>query len=193
MSLRKFTSITALILITALMICALSACGAPAVDKESAVESAPIASANTIATAIIQEVPIDYMAKLEPETIPLHYDFDLTLVDDYAVYMSTINTSADEIAIFYLKEGESGQQITQALNAHIQMKIKTFQTLSPNESEKLSHARLIASDRYIALLVCAKIDSAYAILTNYDQFPAMTNTADRKKGSAFSPKRGLIF
>ena len=44
MSLRKFTSITALILITALMICALSACGAPAVDKESAVESAPIAS-----------------------------------------------------------------------------------------------------------------------------------------------------
>ena len=39
MSLRKFTSITALILITALMICALSACGAPAVDKESAVES----------------------------------------------------------------------------------------------------------------------------------------------------------
>lgn len=45
MSLRKFTSITALILITALMICALSACGAPAVDKESAVESAPIASA----------------------------------------------------------------------------------------------------------------------------------------------------
>lgn len=52
MSLRKFTSITALILITALMICALSACGAPAVDKESAVESAPIASANTIATAI---------------------------------------------------------------------------------------------------------------------------------------------
>lgn len=56
MSLRKFTSITALILITALMICALSACGAPAVDKESAVESAPIASANTIATAIIQEV-----------------------------------------------------------------------------------------------------------------------------------------
>lgn len=40
MSLRKFTSITALILITALMICALSACGAPAVDKESAVESA---------------------------------------------------------------------------------------------------------------------------------------------------------
>ena len=34
MSLRKFTSITALILITALMICALSACGAPAVDKE---------------------------------------------------------------------------------------------------------------------------------------------------------------
>ena len=77
------------------------------VDKESAVESAPIASANTIATAIIQEVPIDYMAKLEPETIPLHYDFDLTLVDDYAVYMSTINTSADEIAIFYLKEGLS--------------------------------------------------------------------------------------
>lgn len=189
MSLRKFTSITALILITALMICALSACGAPAVDKESAVESAPIASANTIATAIIQEVPIDYMAKLEPETIPLHYDdFDLTLVDDYAVYMSTINTSADEIAIFYLKEGESGQQITQALNAHIQMKIKTFQTLSPNESEKLSHARLIASDRYIALLVCAKIDSAYAILTNYDQFPAMTNTAAVKKGSAFSRK-----
>lgn len=183
MSLRKFTSITALILITALMICALSACGAPAVDKESAVESAPIASANTIATAIIQEVPIDYMAKLEPETIPLHYDFDLTLVDDYAVY-----TSADEIAIFYLKEGESGQQITQALNAHIQMKIKTFQTLSPNESEKLSHARLIASDRYIALLVCAKIDSAYAILTNYDQFPAMTNTAAVKKGSAFSRK-----
>lgn len=190
MSLRKFTSITALILITALMICALSACGAPAVDKESAVESAPIASANTIATAIIQEVPIDYMAKLEPETIPLHYDydFDLTLVDDYAVYMSTINTSADEIAIFYLKEGESGQQITQALNAHIQMKIKTFQTLSPNESEKLSHARLIASDRYIALLVCAKIDYAYAILTNYDQFPAMTNTAAVKKGSAFSRK-----
>jgi hypothetical protein len=188
MSLRKFTSIKALILITALMICALSACGAPAVDKESAVESAPIASANTIATAIIQEVPIDYMAKLEPETIPLHYDFDLTLVDDYAVYMSTVNTSADEIAIFYLKEGESGQQITQALNAHIQMKIKTFQTLSPNESEKLSHARLIASDRYIALLVCAKIDSAYAILTNYDQFPAMTNTAAAKKGSAFSRK-----
>ena len=188
MSLRKFTSITALILITALMICALSACGAPAVDKESAVESAPIASANTIATAIIQEVPIDYMAKLEPETIPLHYDFDLTLVDDYAVYMSTINTSADEIAIFYLKEGESGQQITQALNAHIQMKIKTFQTLSPNESEKLPHARLIASDRYIALLVCAKIDSAYAILTNYGQFPAMTNTAAVKKGSAFSRK-----
>lgn len=129
-----------------------------------------------------------YMAKLEPETIPLHYDFDLTLVDDYAVYMSTINTSADEIAIFYLKEGESGQQITQALNAHIQMKIKTFQTLSPNESEKLSHARLIASDRYIALLVCAKIDYAYAILTNYDQFPAMTNTAAVKKGSAFSRK-----
>lgn len=54
MSLRKFTSITALILITALMICALSACGAPAVDKESAVESAPIASANTIATAIFR-------------------------------------------------------------------------------------------------------------------------------------------
>ena len=126
--------------------------------------------------------------KLEPETIPLHYDFDLTLVDDYAVYMSTINTSADEIAIFYLKEGESGQQITQALNAHIQMKIKNLSNAFPNESEKLSHARLIASDRYIALLVCAKIDSAYAILTNYDQFPAMTNTAAVKKGSAFSRK-----
>lgn len=54
MSLRKFTSITALILITALMICALSACGAPAVDKESAVESAPIASANTIATPLFR-------------------------------------------------------------------------------------------------------------------------------------------
>ena len=71
------------------------------------------------------------MAKLEPETIPLHYDFDLTLVDDYAVYMSTINTSADEIAIFYLKEGESGQQITQALNAHIQMKIKNLSNAFP--------------------------------------------------------------
>lgn len=70
MSLRKFTSITALILITALMICALSACGAPAVDKESAVESAPIASANTIATAIIQEVPIDLYGKIGARNDP---------------------------------------------------------------------------------------------------------------------------
>ena len=188
MNIPKFTPITALMLIAALMICALSACGAPAANQDSAAESAPTASANTIATAIIQEVPIDYMVKLEPETIPLHYDFDLTLVDDYAVYMSTVNTSADEIAIFHLKEGESGQKIIQALNAHIRMKIKTFQTLSPNESEKLSHARLISNDRYIALLVCTKIDSAYAILTNYDQFPAMTNAAAVKKGSVSSIK-----
>lgn len=188
MSIRKCTLITALTLIAALMICALSACGAPAADQESAAESVSVASANTIASAIIQEVPIDYMVKLEPETIPLHYNFDLALVDDYAVYMSTVNTSADEVAVFHLKEGESGQEITQALNTHIQMKIKTFQTLSPSESEKLAHARLISNDRYIALLVCAKIDSAYAILTNFDQFPAMTNKAAAKKGAVFSRK-----
>lgn len=187
MKTRRLSQFLTLFLV-AVLLCALSACGAPMVDKGSIEQESPaVASANNIAAAIIHEVPIDHMTELEPGTISLYYDFDLSLVDDYAVYMSTINTSADEVAIFHLKEGSDGQEIIRALNTHIQMKMKTFQTLSPNEYEKLSHALLLSSDNDIALLVCSKIDTAYSILVESYQFPAMTNAA-AKKGAILARK-----
>uniref|UniRef100_UPI003FF08CBE DUF4358 domain-containing protein n=1 Tax=Candidatus Fimivicinus sp. TaxID=3056640 RepID=UPI003FF08CBE len=183
---RHFPRLFVLFLL--IVLCALSACGAPApAFDRSQQESSVTASADDIATAIIQQTPIDHMVALESETISLHYDFDLSLLDDYAVYMSTVNTSADEIAIFHLKEGTDSQVIIRALNACIQMKMRTFQTLAPKEYEKLSHALLLSNGDYIALLVCPKIETAYSILTENYHFPAMTNAA-AKKGAILARK-----
>ncbi len=185
---RHFPRLFVLFLI--IVLCVLSACGAPApaFDTNTAQkESSVTASADDMATAIIQQTPIDHMVALESKTISLHYDFDLSLVDDYAVYMSTVNTRADEVAIFHLKEGTDSQVIIRALNACIQMKMRTFQTLAPKEYEKLSHALLLSNGDYIALLVCPKIETAYSILTENYYFPAMTNAA-AKKGAILAKK-----
>lgn len=181
---KKSRFLYPLICCLAAALCLLSACGAPApfhpndVGQESS--SASTVSANDIATAVIKQTPIDNMAALGAESVSLYYDIDLSLLEDYAVYMSTINNSADEISIFHLKEGADSEEIIRALNTRIQMKMQTFQTLAPNEYEKLSHALLHTNGNYIALLVCQKADTAYSILMEHYHFPAMTNTGLKK-------------
>lgn len=169
------------VLLLAVALCLLSACGAP--DPYDLNKTKPEAlhdSANDIAAAVIRQTSIDNMAALEPESISLHYNFDLDLLDDYAVYMSTVNTSADEVSIFHLKEGTDSQVIVSALNARIQLKMQTFQKLAPNEYEKLSKALLLTYGEYIALLVCSNVDAAHSILIDEYHFPAMTNTTPKK-------------
>lgn len=172
------------------MLCLLSACGAPAPfdNKTTGAEAPAAASANDIAVAVIQKTPIDNMTALASESISLHYDFDLTLLDDYAVYISSVNTSADEISIFYMKEGADSESIVRALNSRIQMKMQTFQKMAPNEYEKLSHALLLTDDNCIALVVCSKVDIAYSILTEQFHFPSMTKAGGKK--SAILARKG---
>lgn len=175
---RHISRLAAFFLTIAL--CLLSACGAPAADKQSAdTELASNISADEIAAAIIQQTPVNHMTALEADSLSLHYNFDPSLLDEYAVYMSAVNTSADEIAIFFLHEGADHQVVIRALNERIQMKKQTFQSL-PAEYEKLSRALLLSNGRYIALLVCPKVESAYSVLTEHYHFPAMTNAAAKK-------------
>lgn len=184
---KKSRFFRANVLFLAAALCLLSACGAP-YDKHAEEQETAMESANEIAAAVIRQTPIDNMAALEPESISLHYDFDLSLLDDYAVYMSTVNTSADEVSIFHLKEGTDSQVIVRALNARIQLKMQTFQKLAPNEYEKLSKALLLTYGEYIALLVCSKVDAAHSILIDNYHFPAMTNTTLKK--SAVPARKG---
>ncbi|HIT53088.1 MAG TPA: DUF4358 domain-containing protein [Candidatus Fimivicinus intestinavium] len=175
-----------LILVTVLL-CVLSSCGAPGTspseaDKSMKQEESSFAiTAESLASAVINQTPVDNMTRLEPQTISLHYDFDLSLLSDCAVYMSARNTSADEVAIFFLKQDADSQTVIRALNAHIQLRMQTFQTLAPAEYQKLSHARLLSSGNYIALLVCPKIDTAYSILLGSPYFLTTVDTTSNKK------------
>ncbi len=176
-----------LIVVMALLLCVLSSCGAPGVSPNGVEKnmdsdsSSSSITAESLASAVISQTPVDNMTRLEPQTISLHYDFDLSLLSDYAVYMSALNTSADEVAIFFLEAGADSQEIIRALNAHIQLKMQTFQTLAPAEYQKLSHARLLSAENCIALLVCPKIDTAYSVLMSSPCFSAAVSSTSNKK------------
>ncbi|MCR4925074.1 MAG: DUF4358 domain-containing protein [Clostridiales bacterium] len=94
--------------------------------------------------------------KLSKESVALYYDFDLSLCESCLVYISNKENSADEIAIFNLKDNESNESVISAIKQRAEIKKQTYQSINSSEYEKANTPILINNNNYIVYVVSSQ-------------------------------------
>lgn len=147
----------------------LSSCGVSLDGSKAADEVFVAESSEQIADALAGAVNMRHFVKLGEESLPLHFGFDKTLFDDFAVYISSVQGSTDEVAVFHLNSSEYEGEVVSALSAKAAQKNNTFASYDAEAGEKRleDNCLVFSSSDYVIMVVSDKVNSAKNTISSF--------------------------
>lgn len=139
--------ITALIM-TLSMLLMLGACS----SRTAAAENP---DAGDIAAKIISNVKFqDQLVELKNDTVNKIYSkLDLSMAEDYCIYVSGTNATAEELAVIKLADSSNADAVKAAFEARIQDQKFRYENYNPQEMVKINDAVIAKKGSYIMLAV----------------------------------------
>lgn len=103
------------------------------------------------------------LTEIDEGTVASLYTIDD--VEEQQVYISN-GATADEIAMFKAKDGDTADKIEDLLNQRIKAQIDVFESYAPEEVNKLENAILKKKGNYVIMVVSSK-EEAEDIVNKY--------------------------
>lgn len=118
---------------------------------------------NDLANELIAEVNFDdELTKFEGDISKL---YDLPEVEDYVVYVGS-GATAEEIAIFTLKDESDEESVREALEKRVEEQKQSFSNYVPEEVARLDKSVIQSNQKYVVLCVSDE-DLAEDIINQY--------------------------
>ena len=98
-----------------------------------------------------------------------HYlsDFPYEKLDGFLLSYSADGQLADELAVLAVKDPADVNAAADSLRAHMDSRLKLYQTYGPRQAARVEAAQVFTRDRYAVLLIC---DGAQAVKDAFDAF-----------------------
>ncbi len=123
-----------------------------------------------IADSILDEIDFSSRIELTDEQLSTHFDFPKGTLSEFSYYISSSETSADEVGVFHLASADMAEQALFAINQHLSSRSDSFRETAKSEYDKLQTAVIRGAGNHIILVVCnqnakvaAKLDSLGAV------------------------------
>lgn len=143
--------------LTMILAMAVAGCGTGTEEKTM--------DAQALATELAENVEYsDELNEIDSEMAEALYQID-TAQNAY-VYVSS-GATAEEVAVFEFEDAEDAKEAVEAANTRIQEQKDSFAAYVPEEVDKLEHAMVQQSGRYLAVCVTDDRDTAKDIVDRY--------------------------
>lgn len=122
---------------------------------------------NTVADELLEKAGYeDELVKVEPSVVENIYFIDNDDVSDMVVYMSSNNSTPEEIALLKAKNAKSAEELETAVNGRLEELKISFENYAPNEVYKIENAVVKVDGNYILMTICPDNESADKVLSN---------------------------
>lgn len=149
---RNFVNKIVMVVILTIVLSTLSACSNPNS------QNAKMPSVQEIGDKISQSVDLSEMIQLDDKKVQKLYDINPDELDEYWIYISASNISAQEIAVIKVKESSSIESIKDKLSERIEKQSISFKDYLPEEYHLLENHILKTKGNYILLVVSKDAD-----------------------------------
>lgn len=126
-------------------------------------------SAQQIAEEIISNVKLSGIVKLENEQIRNYYSVPMDIIRNAVVYKSTSATTADEIAVFWVKDKGTAGIVRTAIDGRIAECRSAYSTLSTEENRKVENCLIVSSGEYMIMVICGDTKTAGEAISEFYQ------------------------
>ncbi len=153
---KKITRIFALILVVALLACALCACGGKTEDKN--------VPASDIAAAVAEKIgKTDALSAVDANWLKGWMKADAAAFGDYAVYLNSYGANVDEFGIFKAGENMSVADIEKTVQSYLDLKLASWMDeYMPEEKYKVEDASYEVVGNYVMYCILSGEDSEAA-------------------------------
>lgn len=130
-------------LIITVMAIALSSCS----SKESAQPSTA-----AIASSIIESFDSDTMVDVT-DRVESYYNFDVNVLEEYAVYVDGSGGFANEVAVLKVKDSTDLEAVNTAVDERIESQKRAFDGYNAKELKKIENNLVVTKGNYILFTV----------------------------------------
>ena len=108
----------------------------------------------------------DNLSMINPKLMSILYGIEPSEVQNGVIYMGG-GATAEEIAIFEVKNAKEAEKIESKMNTRVENKKRDFENYIPQEMTKLNKPLILKSDKIIALCISDDNSAAEKILKKY--------------------------
>ena len=141
--------------LAAILLLAVTACGAP---KEPA---APALKEGVTLKQVIDQVyenyPVAMAAEMDESVVTDLLGLSTDDVEDYAVYITMVMVSSDNLIGIKAKEGKV-ETVQKALEARKEMVVQSFEQYLPTELDKAKAGKVVTLGDYVFLIIVSNAD-----------------------------------
>ena len=121
--------------------------------------------AEELATQILETLgEADDFVLADSETVDIVFCCDSSVYEDYCVMYTTVDASADIIAIFKSPDSDTQSETEEMLDDFLESRLNDFKGYAPLEEQKIENTKLITYGRYDILIIISDFDAAKSVV-----------------------------
>lgn len=125
----------------------------------------PSPDAEELATEILETLgETDDFELADSETVDIVFGCDSSIYDDYCVMYTTVDASADIIAIFKSPDGDSQSETEEMLDEFLESRLNDFKGYAPIEAQKIENTKIMTYGSYDILIIISDFDVAKTVV-----------------------------
>lgn len=110
----------------------------------------------------------DELVEIEDSVLDNFYTFtDKDAVESYVIYKSASNATAEEIALFKVKDSSQVDAVKQSVETRVTDLHDRFESYVPAEIFKIDNAVIKTSGNYVLLVITTEFEKAEEIIDSY--------------------------
>ncbi len=106
----------------------------------------------------------DNFTLADSETIDIVFCCDSSVYEDFCVMYTTVDASADIIAIFKSPDDEAQDETEEMLEEFLESRLNDFKGYAPLEVQKIEETELITYGYYDILIIISDFDAAKSVV-----------------------------
>ncbi|MCD7822857.1 MAG: DUF4358 domain-containing protein [Oscillospiraceae bacterium] len=127
--------------------------------------SLPSPDATELVTEILETLgESENFEHADSETVDIVFGCDSSSYDDFCVMYTTVDASADIVAVFKSPDSETKADTQEMLEEFIESRLNDFKGYAPLEVQKIENTKLISYGNYDILIIISDFDSAKSVV-----------------------------
>ncbi len=106
----------------------------------------------------------DNFTLADSETVDIVFGCDSSVYEDFCVMYTTVDASADIIAIFKSPDDETQDETEEMLEEFLESRLNDFKGYAPLEVQKIEETELITYGYYDILIIISDFDTAKSVV-----------------------------
>jgi len=153
------------LLLSAVMVVSLAACGEQSAPEEGGQEvNVPV---KEIGDQILEELEWGSMIPLEDETLLQFYELDASILEEYDANMPMMNVTTQEYSVFKVKDVKDVETVETAIKKRAEAVQKSFEQYLPDQYENAKNYYTEINGKYLVFVIHENVEKAEEIFQGY--------------------------